>query len=51
VIFLQEKLKGSILPKYEYKRIGKSGHGFTDQTYSQAFKRCLQDFLQKKFEK
>lgn len=40
-----EKLK-EVSAKYEYKRIENQGHGFTDQTYSQAFKDAA-DFLQK----
>ncbi|MFT4855398.1 MAG: acetyl esterase/lipase [Algoriphagus sp.] len=40
-----EKLK-SVSAKYEYKRIENQGHGFNEQTYSQAFKDAA-DFLQK----
>jgi len=40
-----EKLKGASA-KYEYKRIENQGHGFTDQTYTQAFKDAA-EFLQK----
>jgi acetyl esterase/lipase len=40
-----EKLKG-VSAKYEYKRIENQGHGFTEQTYSEAFKDAA-DFLQK----
>jgi acetyl esterase/lipase len=40
-----EKLNG-VSAKYEYKRIENQGHGFTEQTYSQAFKDAA-DFLQK----
>jgi len=44
------KIKKKYLLNMNYKRIENQGHGFTDQTYSQAFKDAGQTFFRKKFE-